>query len=522
VELRQDFLIIGSGIAGLRAAAELAPVGRVLILTKAEPREGNTGYAQGGIAAAVGPGDSSAVHAADTIAAGAGLCDENAVTVLVEDGPRYVHELIEWGAAFDRDADGNLELALEAAHTVRRVLHAADATGREISRTLWTRVAGLSSVTAHDHARAVDLIVEDGRCVGARFLQEDGSLASARADVVLLATGGAGQVYSDTTNPLVATGDGVAMAYLAGARVADLEFFQFHPTALDVPGQPRFLLSEALRGEGARLLNSYGEPFVTRYDPAGDLAPRDRVARAIVRESARTGGKVTLSLEHLDPDYVHARFPRIAAACRLAGLDLARDRIPVGPAAHYMMGGVQTDLDGRTTVPGLFAAGEVACTGVHGANRLASNSLLEGLVFGARAGRAMADSRVPAGEGGPGAATRGALESWNLPSDAEIQALMWRHVGLFRDREGLQTALGQLEPAGQSLETVLEEGQALDAARWRTASLLTTARLIARAALRREESRGGHYRSDFPKRDDINWKHRESEKKQPSAEGRSS
>jgi L-aspartate oxidase len=330
--------------------------------------------------------------------------------------------------------------------------------------------------------------------------------------VVLLATGGAGQVYSDTTNPLVATGDGVAMAYRAGARVADLEFFQFHPTALDVPGQPRFLLSEALRGEGARLLNSYGEPFMTRYDPAGDLAPRDRVARAIVRESARTSGKVTLSLEHLDHDFVRTRFPRIAAACQLAGLDLARDRIPVGPAAHYMMGGVQTDLDGRTTVAGLFAAGEVACTGVHGANRLASNSLLEGLVFGARAGRAMAQSRQASGSGEPEEAGRpSASTPWSLPTDTSIQSLMWRHVGLFRDRQGLETALAELEPASRALEGRLQTGEPLDASQWRTASLLTTARLIARAALRREESRGGHYRSDFPKRDDIHWKRRESE-----------
>ena len=518
MELREDFLIIGSGIAGLRAAAELADAGRVLILTKAERREGNTGYAQGGIAAAVGADDSPALHGADTIAAGDGLCEEQAVHALVQDGPRYVQELIEWGAAFDRDAQGALALAIEGAHSARRVLHAADATGREIGRTLWVRVAGLASVTAHDHARAVELIVEDERCVGARFLQEDGSIGSARAGVTLLATGGAGQVYSETTNPVVATGDGISMAYLAGARVADLEFVQFHPTALDVAGQPRFLLSEALRGEGARLLNASGESFMTRYDAAGDLAPRDRVARAIVREASRTGAPVCLSLEHLDPAYVHGRFPLIAEACQRAGLDLARDRIPVGPAAHYVMGGVQTDIDGRTSLPGLFAAGEVACTGVHGANRLASNSLLEGLVFGARAGRAMARAEAGAGRGGvsggkgqePYPPTGGPPANGALGA-ARIQALMWRHVGLFRERKGLEAALAELEPAWQSMAARLRDGNMPAASTWRTVSLLTTARLIARAALRREESRGGHYRSDFPERDDIHWKHRETE-----------
>ena len=291
MDLHADFLIIGSGIAGLRAAVELSGAGSVLILTKAEPREGNTGYAQGGIAAAVGPDDSPALHAADTMAAGDGLCDAHAVEVLVGDGPRYVRELMEWGAAFDRDADGNPALAIEGAHSARRVLHAHDATGREIGRVLWRRASALPDVRTSDHARAVSLVVDGkiGRCVGAQVLHENGSTSVVRAKVVLLATGGAGHVFSDTTNPPVATGDGVAMAYRAGATVADLEFVQFHPTALKIAGQPRFLLSEALRGEGARLLNEAGERFMERYDPAGDLAPRDRVARSIELESRRTG-----------------------------------------------------------------------------------------------------------------------------------------------------------------------------------------------------------------------------------------
>jgi L-aspartate oxidase len=513
VNFRADFLIVGSGIAALRAAAELAGAGDVLILTKSEPQEGNTGYAQGGIAAAVGPDDTPELHAADTIAAGDGLCDERAVHALVEDGPRYVRELMAWGARFDLQPNGEPALAIEGAHSTRRVLHSHDATGREIGNVLWTRVSALPGVTAHAHARVVDLIVEDGRCVGARFLADDGEMAAAYAGAVLLATGGAGQVYSDTTNPTVATGDGVAMAYRAGAAVADLEFVQFHPTALHVAGQPRFLLSEALRGEGARLLNADGEPFMPRYEAQGDLASRDRVSRAIARETLRTGRPVYLSLEHLDPDFVHERFPLISDACRRAGLDLARDPVPVGPAAHYVMGGVQTDVDGRTTIPGLYGAGEVACTGVHGANRLASNSLLEGLVFGARAGRAMRSARAPGAQ-----ASRARDAVIPAPGTCEpdvravdIQQLMWRDVGLFRDREGLARALTRLDAAWNGLSAQLQGGAPLRADAWRTLSLVTVGRLIARAALRREESRGAHYRSDFPGRDDINWKRRISE-----------
>jgi L-aspartate oxidase len=497
--LQADFLIIGSGIAALRAAAALEGAGDVLILTKAGPLEGNTGHAQGGIAAAVGSDDTPARHFADTLAAGDGLCDEHAVRVLVEDGPRYVRELIDWGVTFDRRPDGQLELGLEAAHSVRRVLHVRDATGRDIGLGLWDHVRPMANVRVHAHACATELIVEDGRCAGVRFLGEDAAPADARARCTLIATGGAGQVFSETTNPPVATGDGIAMAFRAGAAVADMEFVQFHPTALKVAGQPRFLLSEALRGEGARLVNEDGEAFMTRYDPAGDLAPRDRVARGIVREEQRTGGRVFLTLDKVDPKYVHERFPLIAEACRRAGLDLAKDRIPVGPAAHYLMGGVVTDVDGRTTVPGLFAAGEAACTGVHGANRLASNSLLEGLVFGARAGVAMREATSTGSRAAklsltvveliPGSATGSAALTPEV-----ARRVMWQRVGLFRDRTGLDDALAQFgAPA---------DGEP---------SVVTVGRLIARAALRREESRGGHYRLDFPQRDDRQWKRRVAE-----------
>lgn len=494
-----DYLIIGSGIAALRAAAALDSAGRVLVLTKAGPRAGNTGYAQGGIAAAVGDDDSPARHFADTIAAGDGLCDEAAVSVLVEEGPRYVRELIDWGAAFDRGPDGRPALALEAAHSARRVLHASDATGREIGRALWERVSRISNVRIQSHARAVSLLVESEQCAGVEFLRDDGTRGAARARCTLLATGGAGQVFSETTNPPVATGDGVAMAYRAGAAVADLEFVQFHPTALKMAGQPRFLLSEALRGEGARLVNAAGETFMTRYDPAGDLAPRDRVARGIVREAQRTGGEIFLTLAGLDPAFVHARFPLISETCRRAGLDLASDPIPVGPAAHYVMGGVVTDVDGRTTVPGLFAAGEVACTGVHGANRLASNSLLEGLVFGARAGVAMRGVRsanraieVPGLDLAPVDARFADLTpEQGRSADLTPGQIMWEHAGLFRTADGLRATLA-----------------ALGAPRTDEESVVTVGRLIARAALRREESRGAHFRLDFPERNDSRWTRR--------------
>jgi L-aspartate oxidase len=536
MSVRGDFLVIGSGIAGLRAALSLAGSGRVILLTKADPRESNTGYAQGGIAAAVGPDDSPQLHARDTLAAGDGLCVPAAVDVLVRDGPRYVRELLEWGA-FDRDVHGQPALGREAAHSVRRVLHARDATGRQIGQVLWEKVASHGRVTVLGDAAALSLIMQDGTCAGARFLDRSGRVDEVHAGATLIATGGAGQVFRETTNPAIATGDGIAMAFDAGARVTDLEFVQFHPTALSVPGAPRFLLSEALRGEGAQLVNRDGERFMTRYEAAGDLASRDLVSRAIVKEARRTGGPIFLTMAHLDPGYVRGRFPTIAEVVREAGLDLATDRIPVSPAAHYAMGGIETDLDGRTSIPGLFAAGEAACTGVHGANRLASNSLLEGLVFGARAAAAMmapprparlfaevrpfpgVDWVSPGHEPAPGeardlsrqqhagpidAATMVRLEAPRVPAPGEVRDLMWQHVGLVRTRDGLTETTGRLRQWQAAVKAARDANPGDDALR-RVASLVTVGSLIAGAALRREESRGGHFRADFPQRDDARW-----------------
>jgi L-aspartate oxidase len=514
VNVRGDFVVIGSGIAGLRAAVSLAEAGDVMVLTKADPAESNTGYAQGGIAAAIGPDDSPELHARDTVKAGDGLCDPEAVDVLVHNGARYVHELLEWGAAFDRDADGRPALGREGAHSVRRVLHARDATGREIARVLWARVAPNPRIRVLDGTLGTDLIVRDGVCVGAEYVDQAGGRHLVNARATLLATGGAGQVFRETTNPAIATGDGVAMAFRAGARVIDLEFVQFHPTVMNVAGAPRFLLSEALRGEGARLVNAAGERFVQRYEPAGDLASRDLVSRAMVREAERTGAPVYLTMAHLDPAFVRERFPTIAQVCRNAGLDLATDRIPVSPAAHYVMGGVETDLDGRTSLAGLFAAGEVACTGVHGANRLASNSLLEGLVFGARAAEAMV--------GGPEEPATRHIEcvvsveaphghDGVIPSVSEVRDLMWKNVGLLRSRAGLESAVARLAGWWTAIDR-RAPAMPEDLEFRRLTSIVTVGSLIAHAALRREESRGGHFRSDFPEHDDLHWKRHVSDR----------
>src|SRR5512144_559704 len=387
-----DFLIIGGGVAGLRAAIELARNGEVLVVTKDAPSESSSEYAQGGVAVALSDEDEISIHFEDTIKAGDGLCLRKAVGTLVEEGPTRIRELILWGAEFDKEGT-KLAFTQEAAHSKRRILHAqGDSTGREIMRVLTDKVRSAGKVSKIDFSFTRDLIVQDGRCIGAVVCQEALKkvlVISARA--VLLATGGAGQLYERTTNPAVSTGDGIAMAYRAGAALVDMEFVQFRPTVLFRKGAPQFLLSEAMRGEGGMLRNVYRERFMDRYHPARELAPRDVVTRAIHAEMALTGSShVYLDVTHLFDKYLMWRFPRIYRTCKDLGIDISREPIPVSPAAHYIMGGIKTNLWGATTVKGLFAAGEAACTGVHGANRLASNSLLEGLVFGERAGLAAA------------------------------------------------------------------------------------------------------------------------------------
>ena len=453
----------------MRAAIELAEAGTVLVIAKDSLRESSSEYAQGGIAVALSDDDEVELHEQDTLLAGDGLCDRTAVHALVDEGPGAIQQLIEWGAEFDR-AGNKLAFTREAAHSRNRILHAhGDSTGREIARALYFKASSLPNVTFRSYAATTELLIADGEAGGAMVWDartEEALPVTARA--VMLATGGLGCVFLNTTNPDVATGDGVAMAYRAGAEISDIEFVQFHPTALALEGAPRFLLSEALRGEGALLENVNGERFTD------ELAPRDVVARAIVAEMRRTGAAhVLLNLSHRGEEFVRRRFPRVYETCLSYGVNIGTGPAPIAPAAHYAMGGVWTDLDGRTTIPRLFAAGEVACTGVHGANRLASNSLLEGVVFGIRAGRAMREAAAA----GARIETEGQTGKPALLTE-ETRRIAWEKCGIIRSAGGLTEAC-------RRLEAIAPDSVAL---------------LIARCALERRESRGAHFRADFPEK----------------------
>jgi L-aspartate oxidase len=487
--LRTRFLVVGSGVAGLHTAWRASRHGEVLLLTKRSLFDSATAYAQGGIAAALGAGDSPKLHRRDTLAAGAALCDAAAVRVLAEEGPDRVRELQTAGAEFDLGRHGELILGREAAHSASRIVHAhGDQTGAEVARTLIERVRETRKIRVVEKARVLDLIVSRGAVLGVRASVK-GHPTEILADATVLAAGGCGQVYRYTTNPVVATGDGFAIAHRAGATLADMEFVQFHPTALDTPENPLQLISEAVRGEGARLVNDRGQRFMVKKHPNAELAPRDVVARAIFREQ-RAGHRVFLDARKLGRAFAK-RFPGIDAICRARGIHPERDLIPVTPAAHYMMGGVVTDLYGLSSLRRLYACGEVSRTGVHGANRLASNSLLEGLVFAERV--AMRLESVPALKHLP-RKTR-----WSVPllrdrGAAQVAAdlvrmIMWQYAGIVRSAAGLKSALATLG----DIEARLPEGATEEA------NLIQTASLIADAALRRHESRGGHYRSDFPR-----------------------
>ena len=505
-ESHYDGIIIGSGIAGLNAALLLAQQGRrVLVITKGRIDDCNSRYAQGGIAAAVGPGDSAAQHRQDTLDAGAGLCDADAVAVLTAQGPERIAQLIRWGVPFDT-THGEIALGLEGAHRKPRILHAGgDATGRHIENTLAERVRSAPGITVLEYTHAIAVGMENQAAAGVETQDAvSGERRTFGSTAVVIGAGGAGQLYRHTTNPAVATGDGVALAFAAGAAVMDLEFYQFHPTALWLEGAPAFLLSEAMRGEGAVLRNAAGQPFMADYHAQGDLAPRDVVARAIAAEMERADGQpVTLDISHLPADAIASRFPTIYRQCREYGLDITRQPIPVAPAAHYMMGGIRIDTWGRTSIPGLYACGEVACSGVHGANRLASNSLLDTLVYSQRLAQALrgdAPEYRPAGDGDDddGGNLRATLPDRamvcaSVPARGRenLQDLMWRNVGIARNGTRLLLTARILNLWQRTLPAPAT------AADFELRNMLTVARLITEAALQRRESRGAHYRADF-------------------------
>jgi L-aspartate oxidase len=497
---RYDYIVVGSGIGGLYTALLAREQGSVLVITKGSIDDCNTRYAQGGIAAAIGKDDSPELHSQDTISAGCGLSDEETVHILAEEAPVRIADMVGYRVPFDT-LDGEIALTMEAAHSVPRVLHAGgDATGEYIEVTLSRQVRS-SGIQVLENFLATDIMVAKGKVAGIRALDcRTGTMEEFECTYLVLATGGAGQLYKYNTNSDVATGDGIALAYGTGAEIADMEFFQFHPTALRMSGVPPFLISEAVRGEGGVLRNAAGDRFMSEYHERADLAPRDVVARSILNEMKKTGSdRVFLDVTHLPPHTITTRFPNIYRFCLDRGLDITSVMIPVAPAAHYMIGGIRTNSWGETNIAGLFATGEVACTGVHGANRLASNSLLEAIVFSKRIierTRNKPRKKSPA-NGDPedmytSLGQRPALKAVPATGLSTLQQLHWDKVGIIRDKDGLNQAAGVLATWQQSLRLPTDQPS------YELSNLVLTGRLLTEAALIREESRGAHYRSDFP------------------------
>jgi L-aspartate oxidase len=496
-----DYIVVGSGIGGLYTALLAREQGSVLVITKGSIDDCNTKYAQGGIAAAIGKDDSPELHLQDTIKAGDGLSDEEAVSILVREAPVRIADLVGYRVPFDT-LDGQVALTLEAAHSVPRVLHAGgDATGEYIEGALSQQVRS-ARIQVLENSLATEIMVEKGKVIGIRALDcRTGTMEEFECTYLILATGGAGQLFKYNTNSDIATGDGVALAFSAGAEIADMEFFQFHPTALRMPGVPPFLISEAVRGEGGVLRNADGYRFMADYHERADLAPRDVVARSILNEMKKSAtDRVFLDVTHLPPHTITTRFPHIYHFCLDRGLDITKDMIPVAPAAHYMIGGIKTNSWGETNIAGLFATGEVACTGVHGANRLASNSLLEAIVFSKRIiertknktkEKPRADVKTKNMYASLG--QRPYLRAVPPPALAVLQQLHWDKVGIIRDKDGLNQAAGILAAWQQSLRPPTEQPS------YEMSNLVLTGRLLTEAALIREESRGAHFRSDFPR-----------------------